>query len=121
MASSWDAGWNVAALDVKNAFNCVHRKAVHDVVLEVDSDLAPFIAHILQPTTMIGEGVTRIVDRGVVQGDPTASLLFAMVIAKVAERVRDVCALQGVRVTLADPQHADFRLRGRQQVVGSGS
>ena len=106
MSSTWARGWNVAALDVKNAFNCVHRSAVVDVVTEVDSDLAPFFAHILQPTTMIGEGVTRVVDRGVVQGDPTSSLLFAMVIAKVAERVRDECKQLGVRVTLVDPQLA---------------
>lgn len=98
----WSNGWSVAQLDVKNAFNCVHRAAVVQVVHDVAPDAAPFVQLALQPTTMVGHGVEKVVDRGVVQGDPMSPILFALVMGRVAENIVRTCGEKGVKVWMAD-------------------
>ena len=105
MATAYAKGWHVAKMDVSNAFNCVHRSAVVDVVSEVAPDVTPFVRAALQPTTVYGHGVRRVVERGVMQGDPMASLLFSLVMGRVAERVMRAAATKGVKILLAGGQN----------------
>ena len=101
-----DAGWSLMSVDVRNAFNCVNRSAVAEVVTAIAPNVAPFISWAcLQPLPMIVNGNHEVqVTRGVLQGDPLASTLFALVMVKVMRRVVDVCASKGVTVVLIQPR-----------------
>ena len=94
------------SVDVRNAFNCVNRSAVAEVVTAIAPNVAPFISWAcLQPLPMIVNGNHEVqVTRGVLQGDPLASTLFALVMVKVMRRVVDVCASKGVTVVLIQPR-----------------
>ena len=87
MQAAFNAGKTVAAIDVRNAFNSVEREEVVAVVEEALPQVSGFIRHGLGGADMVTKAGVRQVDRGVVQGDPTSSVLFAMVVAKVLKAV----------------------------------
>ena len=98
------SGLSLLSLDVKNAFNCVDRCAVVAEVEAVCPDVAPFVRWCLQATPMIVSGLGKHeVRRGVVQGDPMSSTLFALVMAGVARKVAASCSAVGVSVVLLAP------------------
>ena len=87
-----DVSCGLVALDVKNAFNSVFRSSVVECVMDVCPRVAPFVQHCLVKSAAVfveelGEEVA--VDRGVVQGDPMSSVLFALVMCSVVRRVVD--------------------------------
>ena len=99
-AAAWDAGWHLTTLDVKNAFNSVHRRAVAHAVLVCAPLFEPFVSHCLRPVTVVGEGVRIQVSRGVMQGDPMSTTLFSLVMLIVTRMVVARCAAKGVKVGL---------------------
>ncbi|RMG60814.1 MAG: hypothetical protein D6722_20465, partial [Bacteroidetes bacterium] len=86
-----DRGWNGVQLDVKNAFNCVLRSAVIESIRTHAPEAEATVRLLLAPTRLIWRrnGVTKEwrVERGVVQGDPTSSVLFGRVMADVLREV----------------------------------
>ena len=87
----------VLQLDIANAFNSVHRAAV---MRNAPTDLpiaAPLIVSLYSDATaMVVPRLERVVsvDRGVIQGCPMSSLLFATALAPIARR-----AAEGLEVT----------------------
>lgn len=106
-------GCALLKVDVRNAFNAVEREAVVRAAERVCPEVAPFVRHSLQATpVVIRDGVVRSITRGVVQGDPLSSTLFALVVADVLSAVRDDCADDGLQVVLGDPAKGDAAFAG---------
>ena len=78
----------IAALDLKNAFNCVDRSAFRAVIRRVAPRLAPWVDFQYGEATPLYFGSTRLSsERGAQQGDPLGPALFA---AALHPRVQDL-------------------------------
>ena len=105
MAELWHQGFHIGTIDVANAFNEAERPVILDALTRAGASkgVTAYARHCLQPTTVVTPYGTRIIDRGVVQGDPQSPTLFATLMAAAAEEVVTECAKRGVRVHLLCP------------------
>jgi hypothetical protein len=108
-----DAGHYVFALDIANAFNSIHRSAILDSLPDVPGrDFVRALYGVPAWQRLPGVGWAVECSRGVVQGCPMASALFALSVMKPVAAARDSVAerdvdVGGARSTTTDYWYAD--------------